>query len=88
MTIPYQLLHFISFRIPIKEDVPCACARFAQEITYNTDWILRDKYTNLIQTTDFDKGGHFAALEEPQLLAQDIVSAVRRMERWRNGKKK
>ncbi|KAF2879071.1 hypothetical protein ILUMI_27106 [Ignelater luminosus] len=81
-----QLAHRV-MEIPIKENVPCACARFAHEIIYNTDWILRDKFTNLIQTTDFDKGGHFAALEEPQLLAQDIVSAVRKMERWRNGKK-
>jgi len=70
-------------KIPISKEVPCACARFSQEIGYYTDSILKEKFTNLIQTTDFTVGGHFAAMEEPELLAGDVFSAVSKMEKLR-----
>ncbi|KAK5642982.1 hypothetical protein RI129_009149 [Pyrocoelia pectoralis] len=67
-------------RILINTEVPCACARFGQEIGYWTDWMLKEKYQNLVYTSDYDEGGHFAAFEVPKLLVNDIFLAVSKME--------
>ncbi|KAF5269509.1 hypothetical protein FQA39_LY08698 [Lamprigera yunnana] len=64
----------------VKHHVPCACARFGQELGYATDWILKDRYQHLVYTSDYDVGGHFIAMEEPELLAKDILAAISRME--------
>lgn len=67
------------FSIPIDPKVPCAVARFPYEIVYQPEWILKDKYSNLVQVTDFEYGGHFAAFEVPEVFAEDIFSAVYKM---------
>ncbi|KAI4471855.1 epoxide hydrolase 1-related [Holotrichia oblita] len=60
--------------IPIT--APTACAKFENDIgIYQSDEVLKLKFTNLLQSTDFSDGGHFAALEVPQLLAKDMWSA-------------
>ncbi|KAI4471873.1 epoxide hydrolase 1-related [Holotrichia oblita] len=59
----------------IPTDVPMACARFENEIFYQSDELLKHKFTNLLQTSDISDGGHFAALEVPQLVAEDLWSA-------------
>nr|CAD7434550.1 unnamed protein product [Timema monikensis] len=64
--------------IPIK--VPSACAMFPNEIAYTPESLLKSKYHNLVQFNDMARGGHFAAFEEPQLLANDIWSAVKLMQ--------
>jgi epoxide hydrolase len=53
-------------------EVPFACARFPREMfaVVPTKW-LEAQY-NLQQLTDMPRGGHFAALEEPQLLVEDV----------------
>ena len=61
-------------RWPVK--VPTACAKFINEISYTPDTVLRDKYHDLVQITNYDDGGHFAAMEMPEVLAKDIWSAV------------
>lgn len=58
--------------------VPTACAKFPHEIAYKTDFQLAEKYKTLLQSTIMPRGGHFAALEEPLLLAEDIFSAVKK----------
>jgi pimeloyl-ACP methyl ester carboxylesterase len=35
-------------------------------------WV--DQYYNVVQRTEMPRGGHFAALEQPELLMQDIRS--------------
>ncbi|KAI4471850.1 epoxide hydrolase 1-related [Holotrichia oblita] len=65
---------FSDFSIPIT--APTACAKFENDIgIYQSDEVLKLKFTNLLQSTDFSDGGHFAALEVPQLLAKDMWSA-------------
>ncbi|KAK9732158.1 hypothetical protein QE152_g13048 [Popillia japonica] len=59
--------------IPIT--VPTACAKFANEILYQSNELLKHKFTNLLQSTDIPDAGHFAALEVPQLLAEDMWTA-------------
>ena len=51
--------------------VPCAIARFPKEAPFPPRaWIERGY--NICRWTDLPRGGHFAAAEEPQLLATDI----------------
>jgi len=65
-------------RLPI--NVPAACAVFPYELLYQPESILREKYTNLIQFNHLPHGGHFAAFEEPTLLADDIFKFVSTVE--------
>ncbi|MBV1881734.1 MAG: epoxide hydrolase [Pseudomonadales bacterium] len=52
-------------------DVPTAYAKFPQEIMHPPRVWAEQTY-NIQQWNEMDKGGHFAALEQPQLLAEDI----------------
>ncbi|XP_026826537.1 juvenile hormone epoxide hydrolase 1-like [Ooceraea biroi] len=61
-------------------NVPSACAAFPHEILYHSEVLLRYKYTNLIQHNHLPRGGHFAAMEEPSLLANDIFEFVSKTE--------
>lgn len=54
--------------------VPTACARFWYDISHALDWQLRDKYTKLMQSTYYEKGGHFAAMEVPDVLYNDLIT--------------
>jgi pimeloyl-ACP methyl ester carboxylesterase len=58
-------------------EVPFACARFPREMfaVVPTKWI--EAQYNLQQLTDMPRGGHFAALEEPQLLVDDVRTFFR-----------
>ncbi len=56
--------------------VPSACAQFPKEIVFQSATFLRDRFVNLIRATKMPRGGHFAAFEEPQLLADDIWASV------------
>ena len=51
--------------------VPCAIARFPKEAPFPPrEWIERGY--NIQRWTDMPRGGHFAAAEEPELLADDM----------------
>ncbi|MBB3725731.1 hypothetical protein [Nonomuraea dietziae] len=50
--------------------VPMAVALFTvQDIALRRD---EDKVNNVVRWSDFDRGGHFAAMEAPDLLLADI----------------
>ena len=58
-------------------DVPCGIARFPKEEPFPPrPWIERGY--SIEHWTDMRSGGHFAAWEEPALLAEDIRSFFRR----------
>lgn len=60
--------------------VPTGFARFAVEITRPPrEFVARA--CNLQHWSDFSRGGHFAALEEPELLVEDIRAFFRPL-RW------
>lgn len=44
------------------------------------EWILRDKYLNLIYISDHDQG-HFAAFEVPETFAEDFYRFVEKVEK-------
>jgi microsomal epoxide hydrolase len=55
---------------------PCAIARFPKEAPFPPrEWVERGY--NVQRWTEMPRGGHFAANEEPQLLADDIRSFFR-----------
>ena len=57
-------------------DVPCAVARLPKEISQPPrEWA--ERFYNIKQWTEMPRGGHFAAFEEPELLAQDIRAFFR-----------
>ncbi|XP_058795083.1 juvenile hormone epoxide hydrolase 1-like [Phymastichus coffea] len=61
--------------------VPSACTAFPHEIIFIPEVLLRTRYVNLVQRTLKPRGGHFAALEEPQLFVDDVFAAVEKMRR-------
>nr|QOI60668.1 juvenile hormone epoxide hydrolase 4 [Mythimna separata] len=61
----------------IPTDVPTAAVKFLYEVTYQPDWILKDKFRNLVRSTSYDFGGHFAALHTPEVLADDVFASVK-----------
>lgn len=57
--------------------VPCAIVRFPKEDPFPPlEWIERGY--NIQRWTEMPRGGHFAAAEEPELLAEDIRAFFRR----------
>lgn len=68
---------FVCCRIP--STVPTSCARFPNELMYSPDVVLRSGFLNLVQVTDLKTGGHFAALEVPDVLADDIWKFVEKL---------
>ncbi len=55
--------------------VPCAIARFPLEAPFPPrEWV--DRGYNVVRWTEMPRGGHFAAAEEPELLADDIADFV------------
>jgi pimeloyl-ACP methyl ester carboxylesterase len=52
-------------------EVPVGCAIFPKEIVYAPrEWV--EQQLNVTHWTEMPAGGHFAALEEPELLVQDV----------------
>jgi microsomal epoxide hydrolase len=52
--------------------VPFACALFPMEPFANAPRQWVEASYNLVQYTVMPRGGHFAAMEEPQLLVEDV----------------
>jgi microsomal epoxide hydrolase len=59
-----------------KVQVPVACAIFPKDILTSTERWMSAQH-NLVRWTEMPRGGHFAAMEEPELLAQDVRSFFR-----------
>ena len=57
--------------------VPVAFARFPKEISRPPRSLL-ERVFDVVQWTDMPSGGHFAAMEEPDRLADDIRTFFRR----------
>lgn len=41
--------------------------------------MLKEVYVNLVHSSDITNGGHFAALEVPHALADDIFIAIKKI---------
>ena len=59
--------------------IPVAVSIFPDEIdAAPRSWVER-AYPNLIHYNKLDKGGHFAAWEQPQLLSEEVRTGLRRL---------
>jgi epoxide hydrolase len=53
-------------------DVPTGLALFPAEMGQPIRKLAERENTNIIHWSEFDRGGHFAAMEEPDLLIEDV----------------
>lgn len=65
----------------VQTNVPTGCARFKNDLAHEIDWVLKDKFTNIVQSTYHNQGGHFAALEVPKVLYEDFMEFVKKVEK-------
>ncbi len=63
---------------PAKSTAPTALAAFPQENFIPLRHIAQ-RSNNIVRWTSFDRGGHFAAMEEPDLLVGDIRAFFRQL---------
>ncbi|XP_036437136.1 epoxide hydrolase 1 [Colossoma macropomum] len=61
--------------------VPTGVAVFPNELMHTPKLWVKQKYHKLVTYTLMARGGHFAAMEEPELLAQDIQTFVKIVEK-------
>ena len=59
--------------------VPAGLAAFPDEIGLCAEYIAKLRFADIVQLTEMPKGGHFAAFEQPALLAADIQNFVRKV---------
>ena len=57
--------------------MPTACALFPAEMYAWPPRSYVDRVYNVTQWTEMPSGGHFAAMEQPKLLIEDIRNFVR-----------
>jgi len=65
-------------RLPLK--VPTGVAWFPHELVPTPESLVRTHMENVVQFTVMPDGGHFAAMEKPQLVADDVISFVKIVE--------
>ena len=70
-------INVAALRAPVV--IPTAILDLPKEVLRQPKLWISQKYPNLVQYTDGPRGGHFAALEEPDLLVEDVRNFVRRL---------
>jgi pimeloyl-ACP methyl ester carboxylesterase len=60
-----------------KLTLPVAVTVFPKDIPRLPRSWIEDTYSNLIHYGEADKGGHFAALEQPEILVSEIRTGLR-----------
>lgn len=61
--------------------MPTGLAAFPGELLHCPESWAQIRYQNIHSYTFMPRGGHFAAFEEPQLLANDFVQFVKKVEK-------
>lgn len=57
--------------------VPTGCSLFPKEIFQPSRRLIEKRYTNLVYFNQLDRGGHFAAWEQPELFVDEIRACFR-----------
>ena len=72
-------LYWESFKNPPQNEVvvPTGCSIFPKEIVRPSERWIRKRFTNLCYYNELDRGGHFAAFEQPELYLQEIRTYFR-----------
>lgn len=67
----------------LRVEVPTGCAIFPKELLAWPPRSYAERIYNITQWTEMPRGGHFAAMEQPELLINDIRSFVRGLD-WKH----
>ena len=72
-------LYWESFKNPPQDevDIPTGCSIFPKEIVRPSERWIRKRFTNLKYYNELEKGGHFAAFEQPEIFLQEIQTYFR-----------
>lgn len=57
--------------------IPVGCSIFPKEIFRSSRRWAEKRYTNLVYWNELDRGGHFAAFEQPGLFVEEVRAAFR-----------
>lgn len=71
---------FLGFRMPTV--VPVGISSYPHELFLQTKSILKSKFLNIVTYTEMEEGGHFAAMEVPGKLADEVFTFVAAVEDW------
>jgi pimeloyl-ACP methyl ester carboxylesterase len=74
--IYYENMHSLSWAPPERSTVPTAVANFAQDVAIRR---FAEPAHTIVRWSEFDRGGHFAAMEAPDLLVGDIRDFFRNL---------
>jgi pimeloyl-ACP methyl ester carboxylesterase len=74
--IYYESRHPLKPAPPGRVETPTACADFPKEIIWSPRRWLEPRF-NITRWTELPRGGHFAAMEQPELLVEDIRAFFR-----------
>jgi pimeloyl-ACP methyl ester carboxylesterase len=72
----YEAIHADAFPPKVRVAVPTGCAIFPKELI-KPPRVWADRAFNVQRWTVMPKGGHFAAMEEPEALVEDIRAFFR-----------
>lgn len=72
--IYYENMHGLSWAPPERSRVPTAVANFAQDVAIRR---FAESGNTITRWTEFDRGGHFAAMEAPDLFIDDVRAFFR-----------
>ncbi|WP_174855801.1 alpha/beta fold hydrolase [Streptomyces rishiriensis] len=75
----YEVSHPLKDRQPEPSPAPLGVAVFPYDI--RPIRALAERSSNIVRWTEFDRGGHFAAMEQPELLVDDIRTFFRELTR-------
>lgn len=72
-------LYWESFNNPGMDPIsmPVGCSIFPREIFRSSRRWAEKRFTNLIHWNELERGGHFAALEQPELFVQEVRNCFR-----------
>jgi pimeloyl-ACP methyl ester carboxylesterase len=60
-----------------KIDIPVGVSMFRKELIRASRRWAENSYSNIIHWNELDKGGHFAAFEQPELFTQELRQCFR-----------
>ena len=74
-------LYWESFRggLPDEVRVPTGCSIFPKEIMRSSRRWAEKRYPNIVYWNELDKGGHFAAFEQPEIFTNELRACFRKV---------
>ena len=66
---------------PVKVGIPTGCSIFPHEISRPSRRMAERSYTNIIHWNELERGGHFAAFEQPELFVREVRDCFRPFQR-------